>query len=406
MGNDYFYATEGWKDQLVSFNGEQCVYDEIGNPTTYRNHNLSLTKVRRLASFDNHTFEYNASGIRTKKNNITYTLDGNKLLKQTEGRNVLTFHYGLNGIVGCRYGDTDYYYHKNLQGDVYEIYSVDALSEYRCVAKYVYDAWGNILAITDGDGEDKSSDISHIAYINPIRYRSYYYDRETNLYYLESRYYDPETGRFLNADSIDYLDPETIQGANLYAYCINNPVMHLDACGTFWFGLILGAVVGLVTGLVDYAQKRANEEDLDWKDGFQIGLSVVVGAVTGVVGPVAAALISGVGSGINSMLSGNTGTEVLGDVAIGMTISALASGSQLVAGRVKAGSFVKSASKSQLKKFANKLGHAGKNYKNSSSWKGKIMYDASTSFMNAPSSKITGASTTLVLEETLNIVEG
>ncbi len=58
VGSDYTYATEGWKDQLVSFNGEQCVYDEIGNPTTYRNHNLSWTKVRRLASFDNHTFEY------------------------------------------------------------------------------------------------------------------------------------------------------------------------------------------------------------------------------------------------------------------------------------------------------------------------------------------------------------
>ncbi|MBO5967055.1 MAG: hypothetical protein J6S14_00985, partial [Clostridia bacterium] len=80
VGSDYTYATEGWKDQLVSFNGEQCVYDEIGNPTTYRNHNLSWTKVRRLASFDGNNFSYNAAGIRTKKNKITYTLDSNKIL--------------------------------------------------------------------------------------------------------------------------------------------------------------------------------------------------------------------------------------------------------------------------------------------------------------------------------------
>ncbi|MBO5967648.1 MAG: RHS repeat-associated core domain-containing protein, partial [Clostridia bacterium] len=135
--------------------------------------------------------------------------------------------------VGFNYWGTDYYYVKNLQGDVYEIYR-DDYGTLTCVAKYVYDAWGNILAITDGSGTDVSAVADHIANVNPIRYRSYYYDRETNLYYLETRYYDPETGRFLNADSIDYLDPETLTGLNLYAYCINNPVMYLDSSGTFW----------------------------------------------------------------------------------------------------------------------------------------------------------------------------
>ena len=66
---------------------------------------------------------------------------------------------------------------------------------------------------------------------NPFRYRSYYFDEETGLYYLNSRYYDPETGRFVNADDISFLDPETINGLNLYAYCGDNPVMLTDPTG-------------------------------------------------------------------------------------------------------------------------------------------------------------------------------
>lgn len=94
------------------------------------------------------------------------------------------------------------------------------------VVKYIYDAWGNhdVLDYTDfGLGE-----------LNPIRYRSYYYDTETGLYYLQSRYYDPEVGRFISMDDINYLDPETIGGTNLYAYCLNNPVMYVDPTGTSW----------------------------------------------------------------------------------------------------------------------------------------------------------------------------
>ena len=69
--------------------------------------------------------------------------------------------------------------------------------------------------------------------MNPFRYRSYYYDTETELYYLQTRYYDPELGRFISQDSIEYADPETINGLNLYAYCGNNPVMNVDPTGTF-----------------------------------------------------------------------------------------------------------------------------------------------------------------------------
>ena len=74
-----------------------------------------------------------------------------------------------------------------------------------------------------------------IAVKNPFRYRSYYYDFETNLYYLNSRYYDPQIGRFINADNISNVDKSTFNGLNLYAYCVNNPVMLTDSQGESWW---------------------------------------------------------------------------------------------------------------------------------------------------------------------------
>ena len=73
---------------------------------------------------------------------------------------------------------------------------------------------------------------SDVLLANPFRYRGYYYDTSIGLYYLNSRYYDPETGRFLNEDLVSCLDPETIGGINLYAYCLNDPVNNIDPGGT------------------------------------------------------------------------------------------------------------------------------------------------------------------------------
>ncbi len=110
-------------------------------------------------------------------------------------------------------------YRNNVQGDVTHIYTTDG----KQVGHYVYDAWGNMQILQDRDG---------VATLNPFRYRSYYFDEETGLYYLQTRYYDPEVGRFVNADGIEYLDPETLGGLNLYAYCGNNPIMGIDPEGT------------------------------------------------------------------------------------------------------------------------------------------------------------------------------
>ena len=140
--------------------------------------------------------------------------------------------YYYNGSTSA----TKYYYVLNLQGDVTEIRSTsNAL-----VAQYNYDAFGNILSIKDANGNNITSS-THIANVNPLRYRGYFYDTETGFYYLNSRYYDPATRRFISADSI--IDERAFDGLNLYAYCGNNPVMRVDPNGDAWWHWATAAAV-------------------------------------------------------------------------------------------------------------------------------------------------------------------
>ena len=114
-----------------------------------------------------------------------------------------------------------------MQGDVIALYTQSGL-----VATYVYDAWGN-HKIFGANGVEIANN-EHIAHLNPIRYRGYYYDEETGLYYLKTRYYDPTVGRFVSPDSVDFITAEKINGLNLYAYCSNNPVNLYDPSGHVW----------------------------------------------------------------------------------------------------------------------------------------------------------------------------
>ena len=196
---------------------------------------------RRLSSLTNggttSSYLYNADGIRTRKTvgDVTtdYFLDDSTILAEKTGSNVIWYIYDSDGdILGLINNGTPYYYLKNAQGDVVSI----ADANMNVVGSYTYDAWGKILSVTGS-----------IAQINPIRYRSYYYDKETNLYYLQSRYYDPETGRFLNADDIANLGADgSILSYNLFAYCLNNPVNRFDVDGNWslpnWAKVVIGAV--------------------------------------------------------------------------------------------------------------------------------------------------------------------
>ena len=135
-----------------------------------------------------------------------------------------------------------YFYQTNLQGDIIGI--VDSKGSQ--VVVYRYDAWGGLLVSSDASGFG-------LAQINPLRYRGYYYDQETGLYYLQTRYYDPKVRRFLNADDASVLtkDPEQLTEKNLYAYCDDNPVMYRDDAGMF---VIVAAMVECgIKGLIGMA---------------------------------------------------------------------------------------------------------------------------------------------------------
>ena len=167
---------------------------------------------------------YDSNGMRTQKTvdgvKTNYYYDSNKnLIALVKGNDTLLFYYDSDGsATSFSYNGTMYFYVKNLQGDVIRIIDLAGTE----VASYVYDAWGNIK---DTKGEPT------IREINPIRYRGYVYDTETSLYYLQSRYYDPFTGRFLNADIYCDTGTSTPLSTNMFAYCENNPILNVDFDG-------------------------------------------------------------------------------------------------------------------------------------------------------------------------------
>ena len=191
-------------------------------------------------------------------------------------------------LIGFLYNGTAYYYVRNLQNDITGILDSDGNQ----VVSYVYDSWGKLIS-TSGSLADT------IGSQNPFRYRGYYYDRETGWYYLQSRYYDPEIGRFINPDNISLASGslKSVVNKNMYAYCDNSPIICEDTEGEFWH-LVAGAAVGaLLSGASQLISNIASGRE--WHEGMVS--AVAVGAVTGFIsvtgfGPV----IQGVGNTLAS----------------------------------------------------------------------------------------------------------
>ncbi len=234
----------------------------------------------------------------------------------------IEYHYGADGILGLSYNGVQYIYRKNIQGDITHIY--DTLGNLH--ATYTYDAWGNHrvfnadklditanmlynIDINASDSEEvKSNKLdelakrSHIGNINPIRYRGYYYDVESSLYYLNTRYYDPIIGRFINADEITILDEtqSDIHGLNLYMYCGNNPVGMIDPSGRLpewlkWLSVglaVIGAV--LVVGAITVLTAGVGTATLMGSIAVGASYGILIGAGVGVT---SGAIIGGVTTG-------------------------------------------------------------------------------------------------------------
>ena len=154
----------------------------------------------------------------------------------------------------------EYYYIKNVQNDIVAIADKNGT----VVANYYYDAWGNITQIT-GD--------TALAQTNPLRYRSYYYDSETGLYYVSSRYYDPEIGRWINADNVIAGVGGDLKGYNLFAYCFNNPVNMDDQAGNWpkWIkNTVKWVAKNIVKPVVKTVQKTLSKVDLTYSTGVNV----------------------------------------------------------------------------------------------------------------------------------------
>ena len=233
-------------------------------------------------------YTYNADGLRTKRTNGTatysYAYVGSELEKLTVGTEKLAFAYDAEGApLTVIWNGTYYFYLTNLQGDVIAITDETGT----IVVQYTYDAWGNLLSTT-------GTLANTLGQYNPLRYRGYVYDQETGLYYLQSRYYNPEIGRFLNADNY----PATGQGLlgnNMFAYCGNDPVLRVDPTGNWWD--IFCDVVSLVVSVVEVVKDPTDV-------GAWIGLA---GDVVDVVLP----CVSGVGEAVDALRAPQKATKVI-----------------------------------------------------------------------------------------------
>ncbi len=196
-------------------------------------------------------------------------------MRETYGSNILDFAYNPDGsLYSFRVNGTYYYYVTNLQGDVIGLVDTNG----NTVASYEYDPYGDVISAT-----------GTLAVINPMRYRGYYYDVETGFYYLQSRYYDAEICRFINADAL-LSTGQGIIGNNMFAYCNNSPLLHTDARGdsATIAGTIWGGFWGLISAITD--EEDEDDEETKWSDLFEcIALGAATGAAAGFAADLAVA---------------------------------------------------------------------------------------------------------------------
>ncbi len=288
-GDTALYTDPLWRDRMTSFNGKLITYDKLGNPKSY-NANTYTWEGRQLKSVSNSDgktqFIYDADGLRIetrvydKNNKLQYTdkyiwkdgvIDSHVLIATGITETAKYLYDSNNQIVGYTLdsGETLMFI-KNIQGDVIAL--VDETGKVK--VEYQYDAWGNMTCIPRNGVTQGHAD--YFAIICPITYRGYNYDVSTGLYYLQSRYYNPEWGRFLNCDDTNILlatQGET-HNANLFAYCANNPINKIDPTGYKEYSdgelLEIFAVAAVFLNSIDYDSNYlrlvANESEITYFD--------------------------------------------------------------------------------------------------------------------------------------------
>ena len=281
------YTDSVWSDLLTDFNGTPIAYDEIGNPLSIGGKQLTWLgrQLQSIAAGENTIeYAYNGDGNRISKTvngvETEFVYNGDILAGQKSGNDTLVFMYDNNSdVFGFILNGTEYYYIKNAQNDVTAIADKDG----NVLVNYAYDAWGKVTEITGNTA---------LAEQNPIRYRSYYFDFETEWYFLNTRYYSPDMCRFISSDDSGIIleDQDNQLEYNLFAYCFNNPVVLFDEDGEAAANII-GAVVGGAVG-AGLGYLLAKHLGLTgWKKAAVIAAAAIGGAALGAfLGPYVAKL--------------------------------------------------------------------------------------------------------------------
>ncbi len=273
-----------WKDQLVSVTMDgktrNFTYDANGNLLSDGNYTYSWTKGSQLQKVTGNglaaTYTYDASGIRTSKtvNGVTteYLTAGGSVL--SEKKNGIWQHYLYDGsgqLMAIRYKGADYYYIRDGLMTITGLVDANGAA----VVNYRYDSWGRLLGITGSLAETLGKD-------NPYRFKGYYYDEETGMYYLKSRYYQPEICRFISADDISIMldNPMSLWDKNLYVYGDNDPVNKKDDDGEIAQFVAMG-IIGAVTNVgISFIASKVTGQDYGWKDAV---VDAAVGALSAII---------------------------------------------------------------------------------------------------------------------------
>ena len=288
---------------LIAFNSNPITYDELDNPLTFDGATLAYYRGHKLRTYSkgtvNVTYDYNYAGLRTHKlvgtKRHRYIYENGNLIRESIENTIspyteegFLYLYGLNGLIGFRYGNDIYLYVKNILNDVIAIYKATS-SSLSLAAKYSYDAYGNTTVLNANGIVNNSS--TFIGNINPIRYRSYYFDSETGLYYCKSRSYVPKLRRWLTADNPSYLNGDDLNGLNLYVYCNNNPIKYIDENGnsisltalliSIGIGFLVGLTAGTATALInDYS----DDSSINGSIGFSgYALPMITSSISGAI---------------------------------------------------------------------------------------------------------------------------
>ena len=288
------------KDRLVKVGNTPVTYSTANplNPATYGNCSYNFNG-RRLQSFtksgSTYNYIYDEQGLRTRKiapdGSVTkYLYNGTKLAAEIAPNYRLDFLYDENDMLYgfVKDGSAKYFYARDMLQNILGIIDTNGSP----VVIYQYTAYGTSTVLQDTAG---------LAIINPFRFKGYYFDSESGMYYCHTRYYVPEWCRWLNADHPSFLQPESLQRMNLFVYCGNNPVIGFDPAGT-WDWSTFGEGVGLIfTAVVAIALSVTT---------FGAGIPLAMGLIAGVT--LGAGILTGV-NGIATIIEADTGRNFVRD---------------------------------------------------------------------------------------------